>query len=99
MNREQVDRNRLGAVLARARGTGALALVAVLGCGLGMAGSAGAASLGSISEFSSGLNSGSDPQPGLVAGRDGNFWFADDGMTRRSDESHHQARSPNTRPV
>ena len=36
---------------------------------------------GVITEFSSGLNSGSAPQ-GIAAGPDGNLWFPDRGPTR-----------------
>ena len=36
---------------------------------------------GQITEFTTGLNSGSDPVE-IVAGPDGNLWFTDDGATR-----------------
>ncbi len=42
---------------------------------------AGAAPLGTITEFSAGLNPGSAPWS-IVAGPDGNLWFTDDGTTR-----------------
>jgi hypothetical protein len=35
-----------------------------------------------ISEYSAGLNHGSVPQQGIVAGPDGNIWFTDRGTTR-----------------
>jgi streptogramin lyase len=35
-----------------------------------------------ISEFSAGLNQGSNLQQGLVASPDGNLWFSDPGTTR-----------------
>ena len=35
-----------------------------------------------ISEFSAGLNPGSNLQQGLVAGADGNLWFTDAGTTK-----------------
>ncbi len=44
-------------------------------------GPAGAAPLGTIAEFSTGLNPGSAPSS-IVAGPDGNLWFTDDGTTR-----------------
>jgi streptogramin lyase/uncharacterized protein YjbI with pentapeptide repeats len=44
------------------------------------AGVAGAAPLGQVTEFSNGLNAGSDPT-GIAAGPDGNVWFADPGST------------------
>ena len=43
-------------------------------------GGAGAASLGQVTEFSSGLNTGSLPD-GVAAGADGNVWFGDRGAT------------------
>jgi len=43
-------------------------------------GVAGAAPLGAITEFTSGLNAGSIPD-GMAAGVDGNLWFADRGST------------------
>jgi streptogramin lyase len=43
-------------------------------------GVAGAAPLGQITEFTSGLNTGSYPT-GIAAGADGNLWFADPGTT------------------
>ena len=58
-------------------------LLAVLACGvvaLLACGSAVAAPLGQITEFSSGLNSGSDPSA-IAAGADGNLWFTDPGTT------------------
>jgi streptogramin lyase len=42
---------------------------------------ASAAPLGTITEFSAGLNPGSAPRS-IVAGADGNLWFTDDGSTR-----------------
>jgi streptogramin lyase len=54
----------------------ALGLLALLAC----VGVAGAAPLGQITEFSSGLNAGTIPI-GIVAGPDGNVWFADPGTT------------------
>jgi streptogramin lyase len=40
------------------------------------AGSAGAAPLGAITEFSAGMNPGGNPAQ-VVAGSDGNLWFSD----------------------
>src|SRR2546425_1256393 len=45
------------------------------------AGSAGAAPLGAITEFRSGLNAGSFPL-GIAMGPDGNVWFTDNGTTK-----------------
>jgi streptogramin lyase len=51
-------------------------LLALLAC----VGVAGAAPLGQVTEFTNGLNPGSDPTS-IVAGADGNVWFADPGTT------------------
>src|SRR5215471_8968352 len=56
-------------------------LLAILVVGFAAVGVAGAAPLGQITEFSSGLNPGARVN-GITPGPDGNLWFADRGTTR-----------------
>jgi len=72
-----------GSVLARRRGpaAGMLAVLVSLALLLSFTGSALAAPLGQITEFSAGLNAGSEPL-GIAPGADGNLWFVDAGTTK-----------------
>jgi streptogramin lyase len=71
-----------GSVLARRRGLtgGTLALLVSLAVVLSFSGSALAAPLGQVTEFSAGLNAGSFPVV-IAPGADGNLWFTDAGTT------------------
>jgi streptogramin lyase len=72
-----------GSVLARRWGpaAGMLALLVSLALLLSFTGSALAAPLGQITEFSAGLNAGGVPI-GVAPGANGNLWFTDPGTTK-----------------
>jgi streptogramin lyase len=72
-----------GSVLARRGGpaAGMLALLVSLALLLSFTGSALAAPLGQITEFSAGLNAGGVPMS-IAPGPDGNLWFTDPGTTK-----------------